>query len=91
MLRRGIRGNTANEIVDILKSGDGAPRLLEPNRLGLNDRIDLWFALSMGSRLTSVKRAIKAALKGLKRITGITFVPSSHSQSRRNRARPRPP
>jgi 2-polyprenyl-3-methyl-5-hydroxy-6-metoxy-1,4-benzoquinol methylase len=75
MLRRGIRGGTANEIVDILKSEDGAPHLLEPNRIGLNDRIDLWFALSMGSRLTGLKRAIKAALKGLKGITGITFVP----------------
>ena len=75
MLRRGIRGGTANEIVGILGQQESRPCLLEPHRLGMSDRIDLWFEMSKGSRLTSLKRLIKAALNGLKRVTGITFVP----------------
>jgi 2-polyprenyl-3-methyl-5-hydroxy-6-metoxy-1,4-benzoquinol methylase len=75
LLRRGIRGGTPSEILRIVSQHSGVPELLEPTRFGMHDRIDLWFALSMGSRLTGVKRAIKAALKALKRVTGVTFVP----------------
>jgi 2-polyprenyl-3-methyl-5-hydroxy-6-metoxy-1,4-benzoquinol methylase len=75
LLRRGIRGGTPSEILRILSQHSGTPELLEPSRLGMHDRIDLWFALSMGSRLTEPKRAIKAALKALKSVTGVTFVP----------------
>lgn len=75
MLRRGIRGGTANEIVAILDRGGGRPQLLEPQRLGLSDRIDLWYELSAAARLIRVKQAIRTALKALKRITGVTFVP----------------
>jgi 2-polyprenyl-3-methyl-5-hydroxy-6-metoxy-1,4-benzoquinol methylase len=76
LLRAGIRGGTANEIVGILEREEqGQPVLLEPTRLGLKDRIDLWFALSRTERWSAVKRTIKGVLKTLKRATGVTFVP----------------
>lgn len=76
LLRAGIRGGSVGEVLEILESdGSSAPRLLEPTRLGLSDRVDLWFELSAGTRLRVVKRAIWVALKALRRISKRTFVP----------------
>jgi 2-polyprenyl-3-methyl-5-hydroxy-6-metoxy-1,4-benzoquinol methylase len=73
--RRGIRGGTPSEILRIISQHSGTPELLEPSRYGMQDRVDLWFELSSSSRWPSVKRAIRSSLKGLRRATGITFVP----------------
>jgi len=75
LLRRGIRGGTANEIVAVLERESLKPVLLEPSQLGMSDWLDLWFDLSSGSRWPAVKKGGRAVLKALKRMTGITFVP----------------
>jgi 2-polyprenyl-3-methyl-5-hydroxy-6-metoxy-1,4-benzoquinol methylase len=76
LLRRGVRGGTANEILGILRTAaPEEPLLLEPNQSGMRDRIDLWYQLSSGARLAGMKRAIRAVLKTLRGTTGITFVP----------------
>ena len=69
------RGGTPSEILRIISQHSGTPELLEPSRYGMQDRVDLWFELSSSSRWPSVKRAIRSSLKGLRRATGITFVP----------------
>jgi peptidoglycan/xylan/chitin deacetylase (PgdA/CDA1 family)/ubiquinone/menaquinone biosynthesis C-methylase UbiE len=73
LLRRGIRGGTATEILRQL-GPPGDAILLEPSRMGISDRIDLWFALSSG-RWPTLKTLTRAVLKGLRAITGVTFVP----------------
>jgi len=75
MLRRGIRGGTATEILDRLGESPNPPTLLEPSRLGINDRVELWCAVSSGSRWPKIKSGVKVALKAFRRATGITFVP----------------
>ena len=45
LLRRGIRGGSVREIRRILQSCGGSDfEFLTPNRLGLRDRVDLWYA-----------------------------------------------
>ena len=73
LLRAGIRGGTEAEIIKIIKEKcHEEPRLLEPNRLDLKDRIDLNYA---GLPLLSLKsKIIKALLKTIKLFTGYTFI-----------------
>jgi hypothetical protein len=75
LLRKGVRGGAPRQIVATLDAAAGDARVLEPTRLGLNDRIDLWHAVSSGTRLPAVKTAMKDALKLVKRTTGATVVP----------------
>jgi hypothetical protein len=76
LLRGGIRGATANELLGILAStNSGKPVLLEPRQFGMRDRVDLWYELSSGHRLPAVKRAMMRSFKALQATTGITFVP----------------
>lgn len=42
LLRKGIRGGSINEILKILRNSEHKPALLEPHRLGVKDRFDLW-------------------------------------------------
>jgi len=73
LLRAGIRGGSVREILRDIGPDDA--EVLEPTLRGKSDRIDLWFALSGGSRWPLAKRFARSAMKGLKRATGITFVP----------------
>jgi SAM-dependent methyltransferase len=75
MLRRGIRGGTASEILRNLDCAPNEAIVLEPKRLSVPDRIELWYVLSSGSRWPRVKRTITAALKAFRWLTGVTFVP----------------
>ena len=75
MLRRGIRGATDSEILAILKSVPPAPILLEPSRLGLRDRIDLWVALSGSARLPALKRVAAFPLRCIRAVTGHVCTP----------------
>ena len=75
LLRRGIRGGTAKEILKILGRAPGLPILLEPERLGLRDRIDLWYRSSIAKQPSPVKTWTMGVLKGLKHVTGITLTP----------------
>jgi 2-polyprenyl-3-methyl-5-hydroxy-6-metoxy-1,4-benzoquinol methylase len=82
LLRAGIRGGTIGEIVGNLRHVGGAPQLLEPRCLGIEDRIDLWLALSsdsVGRRRSSLaifaKRLYRLAMKPLKALAGVEFLP----------------
>ena len=73
LLRAGIRGGSVREILRDIGPDDA--EVLEPTLRGNSDRIDLWFALSGRSRWPIAKRIARTTMKGLKRTTGVTFVP----------------
>ena len=75
LLRRGIRGGTAREIMRILARTPHQPKLLEPSRLGVNGRIDLWYKLSASSRLAWIKKGVAMSLRALQKTTGATLTP----------------
>jgi len=82
LLRRGIRGGSLREIMNILRESPDKPIILKPNQLGLHDRIDLWYAgyaVSITNKYPSVKRIqqlMKFAFKVIKYTTSLTLVPS---------------
>jgi 2-polyprenyl-3-methyl-5-hydroxy-6-metoxy-1,4-benzoquinol methylase len=76
LLRAGIRGGTETEIVQILRQdAHSTPLVLQPGRLGLGDRIDLWYAISGASRPGVAGRTMKLLFKAIGRASGITFEP----------------
>jgi 2-polyprenyl-3-methyl-5-hydroxy-6-metoxy-1,4-benzoquinol methylase len=76
LLRGGVRGGTQGEILKILKRcAGGEARVLAPCRLGVEDRIDLWYLTAEKSRHGKAKRLVYSALKRLHRLTGIEFAP----------------
>ncbi len=70
LLRRGIRGGTVHEILKILWCV-GRPVLLQPHRLGMKDRIDLW--MPRAHRAAVINLCCKCAAKVLQAITNITL------------------
>lgn len=76
LLRRGIRGGTAGEILGILNEKGHEAELLKPSRQGVRDPIDLWFKLSSASRGPVAKRAMSYAFRAIKTTTGITMIPT---------------
>lgn len=76
LLRYGIRGATDGEICSLLTGSTAGPLLLEPAGRGIHDRIDLWFMALSSERHRFAKRIIKAGLKALKHVTGVTLVPT---------------
>lgn len=75
LLRRGIRGGTTNEIITILSRGSGKPILLEPNRLGIKDQIDLWYKESRSIRFPIIKKIMFFIMRIFKFFTGINLTP----------------
>jgi 2-polyprenyl-3-methyl-5-hydroxy-6-metoxy-1,4-benzoquinol methylase len=77
LLRDGIRGATAPEVLSHIRRAGAEPLiLLEPSKQGCRDRIDLWYSVSAGTRLRRSKRVLKAVLKGIKYATGLVLVPN---------------
>ena len=71
LLRRGIRGGSRRRIAaDLARAGGPRPEALRPL---VGDRIDLWYA--MGGDPAPARRALRAGLKGLRRVTGAELVP----------------
>lgn len=75
LLRKGIRGGTVKGIMQILNTTSQKPILLEPKRLGIKDRIDLWYQLPNTARLSTLQKFKRFCLKALKFMTGITSTP----------------
>jgi 2-polyprenyl-3-methyl-5-hydroxy-6-metoxy-1,4-benzoquinol methylase len=76
LLRDGVRGGTEREILkDLRIAGEGKPRLLEANRLGFSDSVDIWYSLSMARRPLRIKPVMKVMFKTISRVTGSTFIP----------------
>jgi 2-polyprenyl-3-methyl-5-hydroxy-6-metoxy-1,4-benzoquinol methylase len=76
LLREGIRGGSEGEIVRILEStGDGNVTLLEPTRLGLRDRVDLWYVMYAGEQASPLRKLMYLSLKVIKGLVGVNCVP----------------
>jgi len=77
LLRGGIRDGSETEVVSILSSEVNKPKVLAPIRLGMRDRIDIFFASLQTNRLPKSKRIIlQKSLKIFKLLTGITAAPT---------------
>ena len=83
LLRRGIRGGSVGELRAIIRSHSGElPVLLEPTRLGLSDRIDLWYAshaVALKHKYPwakPIQQFIRVFFKIIKFTTGIVLVPT---------------
>lgn len=77
MLRGGIRGGTAGEILGLLAAGgSGRPVLLEPCRRGYRDRIDLWYDQYRARANPLVMRAAYLLLKAIHKATGAVMTHS---------------
>ena len=75
LLRGGIRGGTAGEVIDLLRRQGHAPRLLKPSRLGLHSHADLWYAISIKGRPNLPKRILRMACRALE-ACGIIYTPA---------------
>jgi len=69
-LRGGIRGATEKQVVDSIgQDGRSVPLLLEPKRLGLEDRCDYWYS-RLSPRYGIIKKALRMGLKMTYRVSG---------------------
>lgn len=77
LLRKGIRGGSVSEVLRNLSGHDGTPLLLEPTRLGMKDRLDLWLALSSKSigRSVAAKKLYRFFMKPFKLLFGLELLP----------------
>ncbi len=76
LLRKGIRGGSAEEIIKILNNHSCSPILLPPNQLELKDRIDLWYVVSKKAGNLIIKKSLYHLFKLIKVTTGVIFLPS---------------
>ena len=76
LLRKGIRGGSAGEILGILRRAGGAPVLLEPSLAGMRDRIDIWRAVSTSELPPALLGATALAMKLWRRLSGAAITPS---------------
>ena len=79
LLRQGIRGGSVEEILNIIDSSPQKPILLHPYRLGMEDRIDLFYKDSYirldATRFIIIKKIFLLSMKFLKSLTGIFILP----------------
>ena len=76
LLRRGIRGGTAREILGILRRFPGKPKLLRPKQMGFADPVDLWYATPSYNEVPKIKRLLRLFAKSIYFTSGIAFTPS---------------
>lgn len=76
LLRRGIRGGSIKEIFKILTRCSQKPILLTPSKLGIKDRIDIWYIQSGKVRFKVIKKLFLFSIKFLKFLTGTTLLPN---------------
>jgi 2-polyprenyl-3-methyl-5-hydroxy-6-metoxy-1,4-benzoquinol methylase len=75
LLRRGIRGGTHKEIVEYLQRDERNARLLDPEFLGVEDRIALWYRMSSERRAPLLKKLLLYGFRFIRATTGQTVVP----------------
>jgi 2-polyprenyl-3-methyl-5-hydroxy-6-metoxy-1,4-benzoquinol methylase len=77
LLRLGIRGGTAHELLKILRNNGNEPQLLTPTRVGMADRIDVFMESLPDKRLPGpAKTLLRVVLKVFKGVTGLVFTPT---------------
>jgi len=75
LLRKGIRGGSQIEIMNILANSEKKPTLMNPSRLGVNNRIELWYLSSDKKQHGAAKRILRSMMGFLYAISGIELVP----------------
>lgn len=75
LLRKGIRGGSVKEISGILSCCRGEPVMLQPSRLGIHDRVDLWYAQARHEKFRVVRSLFYRAAKGFNKATGVMMLP----------------
>ncbi len=73
LLRKGIRGASVGEIFKILKENKASPVLLQPDKEGSRDRVDLWYVKYRSSKMFIVK-VCYYLFKAIKVITGLVIL-----------------
>lgn len=91
LLRAGIRGGTAGEILRALRRAGGKPRLLEPSAPGIRDRVDIWRAVSTSRRSPAALAALARGMKLWRALTGAVVTPSLALAIRKESAGEEPP
>jgi 2-polyprenyl-3-methyl-5-hydroxy-6-metoxy-1,4-benzoquinol methylase len=76
LMRRGIRGGTTREIIEILNRDGWHAKLLKPSRLGVRDDIDLWYQFSRTRRKPRIKKLLMWGFRAIKATTGLSMVPT---------------
>ena len=74
LLRQGIRGATVSEITRQLSIQTSKPLLIEPDKNGIKDRVDLWYQNTNPQNMAVLKSVAKILLKAVRSTTGISFV-----------------
>ncbi|MBT8085359.1 MAG: class I SAM-dependent methyltransferase [Woeseia sp.] len=75
LLRKGIRGGSIREIRRILRGASHAPVVLEPERSGRKDRVDIWYAATPKSGHLVMKKSFLYLAKLIYATTGIALLP----------------
>ena len=75
LLRKGIRGGSQLEIMNILSISENKPILMNPSRLGVNNRIELWYLSSEKKQHGTAKKIIRSLIGLLNAVSGIELVP----------------
>ncbi len=77
LLRAGIRGGSVKELMRILKIKDTSASILQPSKLGIRDRIELFDKSLADDRLSRFSRKLLFLfLKLLKYTTGVILTPT---------------
>lgn len=75
LLRKGIRGGTPSEILNILNRTGHRAESLAPRRNSVRDHIELWYQISSPVGRVRAKKIMKRALQVIKAITGANLLP----------------
>ena len=82
LLRQGIRGGTAREVVGTLRGDTGyRPHMLRPTRGGARGEFDVWYAMASAHGRRSLRRSVAHALRAFKMLTGYSLMPYITLQS----------
>ncbi len=78
LLRKGIRGGTEREIVELIRRAGGVPVCLPPTAPTIRNPIDLWYegyARHATGRAGWIKQKMRIPLRLVYRLTGLSLVP----------------
>jgi len=87
MLRKGIRGASDREILEMLPKNLGRPGVMEPCYAGIKNRIDLYYR-NTSPRLRTLKQIAKLVIRAVHRVSGATIVPDLSLVFRKDHAKP---
>jgi 2-polyprenyl-3-methyl-5-hydroxy-6-metoxy-1,4-benzoquinol methylase len=75
LLRKGIRGATAEDIIGVLNTEGRKAQSLTPCRFGAADHFDVWYQYSNTLEPSPLRKLAKWGFRYIHRVTRLTFVP----------------